>query len=657
MDSVMTGLISRLRQLRHSDQAIVASVRETLVESLYASPQSLVIGAVTSSAITGTVAFVSGNRAMIACAVAIAVVAAIRVADALRLWRRAPVRDLPTDTRARRQELLYRAGALCYSALLGSFGLLTLVHTNNGVLQLLAVTTTIGYAAGIAGRNAGRPWIALSQLCFASLPLSLGLIASFDPLKIVLAIVIVLFVVAMMDITLQTYSVILKATTVSREKAALAEHHAAVARRDDLTGVANRTAFRERFEARLQALDGGSRWLAIHWIDLDRFKEINDSFGHLAGNALLATVAHRLDDAFGTSGIVARLGGDEFAVVCEVEQRADAVSIGRRIIELVERPVQHDGRMLRVGASLGIAIAPADGADADTLLKNADLALYRAKDSGRGQMCFYEPLMDEKVERSRDLAAEMQGALERGEFHLMFQPIFDLAGVRILSCEALLRWSNRRHGAIPPSEFIPIAEDNGLIVAIGSWVIREACRIASTWPSDVKIAVNLSPIQLRSANLPMVIMSALATSRLAADRLELEVTESVLLDDIEASLAALDAINRLHVRTTLDDFGTGYSSLSYLTKFPFQTLKIDRSFIADLEQNPASVAIVQTVIDLAAKLGMGTVAEGIETQAQLDQLRRTRCDAVQGYLLAKPMPASMVAAMLAGDGIQARGRS
>jgi diguanylate cyclase (GGDEF)-like protein len=657
MDSVMTGLISRLRQLRHSDQAIVASVRETLVESLYASPQSLVIGAVTSSAITGTVAFVSGNHAMIACAVAIAVVAGIRVVDALRLWRAPPTRNLPSDARARRQELLYRAGALCYSGLLGVFGLLTLVHTNSGVLQLLAVTTTIGYAAGIAGRNAGRPWIALSQLCFASLPLSLGLIVSLEPLKIVLAVVIVLFVVAMMDITLQTYGVILKATTVSREKAALAEHHAAVARRDDLTGVANRTAFRERFEARLQALDGGSRWLAIHWIDLDRFKEINDSFGHLAGNALLATVAHRLDDAFGASGIVARLGGDEFAVVCEVEQRADAVSIGRRIIDLVERPVQHDGRMLRVGASLGIAIAPADGADADTLLKNADLALYRAKDSGRGQMCFYEPLMDEKVERSRDLAAEMQGALERGEFHLMFQPIFDLAGTRILSCEALLRWTNRRHGAIPPSEFIPIAEDNGLIVAIGSWVIREACRIASTWPSDVKIAVNLSPIQLRSANLPMVIMSALATSRLAADRLELEVTESVLLDDIEASLAALDAINRLHVRTTLDDFGTGYSSLSYLTKFPFQTLKIDRSFIADLEQNPASVAIVQTVIDLAAKLGMGTVAEGIETQAQLDQLRRTRCDAVQGYLLAKPMPASMVAAMLAGDGIKARGRS
>ncbi|MBE2992499.1 EAL domain-containing protein [Sphingomonas sp. CFBP 13603] len=632
-------------------------MRETLVESLYASPRSLIIGALTSSAITATVSIVSGDQAMVICAIAIAIVACIRIADAVRLELRVPKRATPNKAPGRRREIVYRVGALCYSALLGTFGLLTLLNTSDGVLQLLAVTTTIGYAAGIAGRNAGRPWIALAQLCCASLPLAVGLIVSFDVLKIVLAVVIVLFVVAMMDITLQTYSVILKATLASREKAALAEHHAAIARRDDLTGVANRTAFRERFEARLRALDGGSQWLAIHWIDLDRFKEINDSFGHLAGNALLVCIAGRLDEAFGSAGIVARLGGDEFAVVCEIEHRDAANSIGHRIIELVERPVDHDGRLLRVGASLGIAIAPADGADADTLLKNADLALYRAKDTGRGRMCFYEPLMDEKVQRSRDLALELAGALERGEFHVMYQPIFDLAGERVLSCEALLRWTNRRHGPISPAEFIPIAEDNGLIVAIGGWVIREACKAASEWPGDVQIAVNLSPIQLRSANLPMVIMGALAASGLPAERLELEVTESVLLDDIDASLAALNAINRLHVRTTLDDFGTGYSSLSYLTKFPFQTLKIDRSFITDLDQSPASVAIVQTVIELAAKLGMRTVAEGIETQAQLDQLRRTRCDAVQGFLLARPISASMVTSMLAGSRLEANGRS
>ena len=653
----MNGLISRLRQLRQSDQAIADAVRETLVESLYASPRSLIIGALTSSAITATVSIVSGDRAMVICAIAIAIVACIRIADAVRLELRVPKRATPNKAPGRRREIVYRVGALCYSALLGTFGLLTLLNTSDGVLQLLAVTTTIGYAAGIAGRNAGRPWIALAQLCCASLPLAVGLIVSFDVLKIVLAVVIILFVVAMMDITLQTYSVILKATLASREKAALAEHHAAIARRDDLTGVANRTAFRERFEARLRALDGGSQWLAIHWIDLDRFKEINDSFGHLAGNALLVCIAGRLDEAFGSAGIVARLGGDEFAVVCEIEHREAANSIGHRIIELVERPVDHDGRLLRVGASLGIAIAPADGADADTLLKNADLALYRAKDTGRGRMCFYEPLMDEKVQRSRDLALELTGALERGEFHVMYQPIFDLAGERVLSCEALLRWTNRRHGPISPAEFIPIAEDNGLIVAIGGWVIREACKAASEWPGDVQIAVNLSPIQLRSANLPMVIMGALAASGLPAERLELEVTESVLLDDIDASLAALNAINRLHVRTTLDDFGTGYSSLSYLTKFPFQTLKIDRSFITDLDQSPASVAIVQTVIELAAKLGMRTVAEGIETQAQLDQLRRTRCDAVQGFLLARPISASMVTSMLAGSRLEANGRS
>ena len=653
----MSGLISRLRQLRHSDQAIAASVRATLLESLYASPQSLIIGAITSSGITGIVAYVSGNHWLVVCALAIALVAGIRMIDALKRPGRAARTRSSKNGWAARQEFIYRSGALGYSALLGTFGLLTLVHSDDGVLQLLAVTTTIGYAAGIAGRNAGRPWIALSQLCFASLPLTVGLVVSMQPLKMALAAVIVLFVVAMMDITLQTYGVILKATLVSREKAALAEHHAAVARRDDLTGVANRTAFREQFESRLQALSHGDRRLAIFWIDLDRFKEINDSFGHLAGNALLAGVAQRLDSEFGATGIVARLGGDEFAVICDVISQTEAVAKGERIIALVEQPVHHDGRALCVGASLGIAVAPSDGIDADTLLKNADLALYRAKESGRGQMRFYEPLMDEKIERTRDLGAEMQGALKRGEFHLMFQPIFDLTGQRILSCETLLRWTNRRYGAISPAEFIPIAEENGLIVVIGDWVIREACRTASDWPKDVTVAVNLSPIQLRSANMPTVIMSALAASGLAADRLELEVTESVLLEDIDASLAALDAIHRLDVRTTLDDFGTGYSSLSYLTKFPFQTLKIDRSFITDLEQSPASVAIVQTVIELAAKLGMQTVAEGVETQAQLEQLRRTRCDAVQGFLLAHPMPASMVMTMLAGKDVKALGRS
>lgn len=643
----MTGLISRLRQLRHSDQAIAASVRETLVESLYASPQSLVIGALSTTGIVAIVTLAIGSTAILACGFAIALVAGGRIVDAFLPSHRANADELSLAKRPRRQEALYRSGALCYSALLGTFGLLTLLQSDSGTLQMLAVTTTIGYAAGIAGRNAGRPWIALSQLSLASLPLAAGLAASLEPLRMALAAVIVLFVVAMMDITLQTYGVILKATTVSREKIALADYHAAVARRDDLTGVANRTAFREQFEERLNALDASGRCLAIHWFDLDRFKEINDSFGHLAGNAVLAGVAHRLNKVFGLHGIVARLGGDEFAVICEIESRTDAVTIGETILDLVERPLHFDGYVLRVKASLGIAIAPADGRDADTLLKNADLALYRAKDSGRGMMCFYERLMDQKVERSRELAAEMEGALARNEFSLMFQPIFDLAGGHVLSCEALLRWTSRRHGSISPAEFIPIAEDSGLIVEIGRWVIREACRVASTWPSDVTVAVNLSPIQLRSADLPMTIVSALATNGLAAERLELEVTESVLLEDITASLAALEAINRLQVCTTLDDFGTGYSSLSYLTKFPFQKLKIDRSFVQDSELNPASVAIVQTVIEMAAKLGMRTIAEGIETQAQLDQLRRTRCDAVQGFLLARPMSASMVATMLA----------
>ena len=634
----MKRLIRRMTHLRHSDDQISARVRAVLVESLYASPRSLIIGALTSSAIAAVVAAASGDEWLIGCAVLIGLVGAVRIVDALRMRGSATVRQ---------QERGYRIGALTYAGLLGVFGLLTLTRTDSGVLDLLSVTTAIGYAAGIAGRNAGRPLIALSQLCFASLPLVFGLLLPLDPLKALLAAVILLFVLAMSDITQQTYAVILRATTASEEMAALAEHHAGMARRDDLTGMANRTAFREHFEERLRNLTASGEHLALLWLDLDRFKEVNDFFGHLAGNALLVAVARRLEQVLGDRGIVARLGGDEFAILCGVADARAGGCIGSAMLEAVRQPVGFNGHDLRTTASIGIAIAPDNGRDADTLLKNADLALYRAKEKGRGRFFFYEPLMDEKIERRRQIALAMDGALERNEFELVYQPIFDLAKGRITSCETLLRWNSPQFGSISPAEFIPIAEDNTLIVMIGDWVLRQACRTAAHWPADVTIAVNLSPVQLRAPDLTHAVLAALSASGLPPERLTLEVTESVLLDDVDRSLAALSALNRIHVCTTLDDFGTGYSSLSYLTQFPFQTLKIDRSFVIDLEHNPASVAIVQTIVDLAAKLGMRTVAEGVETPAQLDQLRRTRCDAVQGFLLARPMPASEVIGLFA----------
>ncbi|MDQ1157385.1 diguanylate cyclase (GGDEF)-like protein [Sphingomonas sp. SORGH_AS 950] len=640
----MKRIILRMKRLRQADHQISSQVRAVLVDSLYASPRSLVIGALTSSAIAAVVAWYSDDHWLIACAIGIGLVGLGRIIDTLSTRGSITVRE---------QERGYRLGALSYSALLGLFGLLTLTRTEDGVLHLLSVTTAIGYAAGIAGRNAGRPLIALSQLCCASLPLALGLLIPLHPLKALMAAVILLFVIAMLDITQQTYAVILRATVASEEKAALAEHHARMARRDDLTGVANRTAFREHFEERLGGLSASGGKLALLWLDLDRFKEVNDSFGHLAGNELLVAVARRLDARFGDSGIVARLGGDEFAVLCHIAQTETAESIGTTILDLVRQPVPFGGHRLRSSASIGAAVAPDDGRDADTLLKNADLALYRAKESGRGRFHLYEPLMDEKIERRRQLDAAMEGALERGEFHLLFQPIYGLAQGGITSCEALLRWNSPEFGPISPGEFIPIAEENGLIVAIGDWVLHQACRTASAWPPEVTVAVNLSPVQLRTPDLTATVLSALRTSGLPPKRLTLEVTETVLLDDVERSLAALTELNRIDVCTTLDDFGTGYSSLSYLTQFPFQTLKIDRSFVVDLEHNPASIAIIQTIVDLAAKLGMRTVVEGVETPAQLDQLRRTRCDAVQGFLLARPMTAEQMAGLFTDHAVAA----
>ena len=642
----MRRLINRVRRLRQADDQVSSRVRAVLVESLYASPRSLVIGALTSSAIAAVVAIASGDDWLMACALGIALVGLVRIVDTLWTRRNATIRQ---------QERGYRLGALSYAALLGLFGLLTLTRTEDGTLHLLSVTTAIGYAAGIAGRNAGRPLIALSQLCCASLPLALGLLMPLEPLKALMAAVILLFVVAMMDITQQTYAAILRATVASQEKAALAEHHARMARRDDLTGVANRTAFREHFEERLRTLSTNGEKLALLWLDLDRFKEVNDSFGHLAGNALLVQIARRLNAHFGEAGLVARLGGDEFAVLCHISHAEAAGGIGATILDLVREPVAFSGHVLRTSASIGVAIAPEDGGDADTLLKNADLALYRAKENGRGRFFLYEPVMDEKIERRRQLAAAMDGALERGEFHLLFQPIFRLTQASITSCETLLRWHSPQFGPVSPGEFIPIAEENGLIVPIGDWVLRQACMTASAWPSEVTVAVNLSPVQLRTPDLSEAVKAALAASGLPPQRLTLEVTETVLLDDVGRSIDALTALNRIHVCTTLDDFGTGYSSLSYLTQFPFQTLKIDRSFVIDLEHNPASVAIVQTIVELAAKLGMRTVAEGVETSAQLEQLRRTRCDAVQGFLLAKPMTADRLSALFAGLGLEEDG--
>ncbi|MBV9527213.1 EAL domain-containing protein [Sphingomonas sp.] len=406
---------------------------------------------------------------------------------------------------------------------------------------------------------------------------------------------------------------------------------------DVLTGLPNRTMFQQQLEHLLRVSSGSGSHFALHCLDLDQFKVINDTLGHPAGDALLVEAAQRLMDA-AKGHFVARLGGDEFVVLQVLGGDRNAIDLlAAEILRSVRQPLNIDGHEIAPSTSIGIAIAPGDGADAETLLRSADLALYRAKEGGRGAFAFFEESLNQRAQQRRQIEADLRTALERDEFELFYQPLFDLEQNRICSFEALIRWRHPERGMVSPAEFVPVAEDTGLINAIGSWVIREACAQAVRWPDHVRIAVNVSPVQFHRAGLQETIFRALADSGLAPQRLELEITESIFLEGGDATLKLLHSLRGLGVRIALDDFGTGYSSLSYLLSFPFDKLKIDRSFIHNLLTREGASAIVGAITELAQALGIETTAEGVEETAQLLELRSHGCSSVQGYLFAEPM--------------------
>ena len=382
-------------------------------------------------------------------------------------------------------------------------------------------------------------------------------------------------------------------------------------------------------------------------LDLDHFKKINDSLGHPVGDALLKQVAARLRTCIGPGDTVARLGGDEFAIVqfCNGCDPSTVPALASQIVEIVAAPYEIEGHHLVIGVSIGISLAPEDGSDPDQLLKNADLALYRAKADGRSTYRFFEAGMDARAQARRLLELDLRLALQRDEFEVHYQPIRDLASGEIAVCEALVRWRHPERGLIAPIQFIPIAEETGLIVQLGDWVLRTACTEAARW-SSACVAVNLSPVQFRNPDLVETVKAALQQCGLPAHRLELEITESVLLQNSETTRAMLHELRQLGVKISLDDFGTGYSSLSYLRSFPFDKIKIDRSFISELATGKDSLAIVRAVTGLGKSLGITTTAEGVETDAQLDVLTREGCTQVQGYLISKPRPIAEIEGML-----------
>jgi diguanylate cyclase (GGDEF)-like protein len=422
-----------------------------------------------------------------------------------------------------------------------------------------------------------------------------------------------------------------------RERAAAEAHIRFLAHHDPLTGLLNRASLHERLERDVAAAKDGGRSFAVLCLDLDRFKDVNDTFGHPIGDELLRIVAGRLRSLLRGEDGVYRQGGDEFVVVqTGVADLAGVEALGRRIVEALSAPYDAAGRHLTIGASVGVSLYPRDGTDPVQLLKNADIALYKAKGEGRGRVALFDPSLDAALRERRRLEEELRHALARGEFTLAYQPQVAIASGRVAGYEALLRWRSPVLGDMPPSRFIPVAEETGLVLPLGAWTLRQACREAASWTAARTVAVNLSPVQLQDAGLPTLVREVLAETGLEPERLELEITETALIRDRDRALTGLERLKALGVRLALDDFGTGYSSLSYLQTFPFDTLKIDRCFVARVGEDASSATIVESVIRLGQGLGLRVVAEGVEHEEQLAILRGHGCDAVQGYLLGAP---------------------
>ncbi|HWA17813.1 MAG TPA: EAL domain-containing protein [Devosia sp.] len=430
--------------------------------------------------------------------------------------------------------------------------------------------------------------------------------------------------------------------TEQRQQEARIEH---LARHDALTELPNRTQFLEEMAAAEPGLERGEK-LAVLCIDLDHFKSVNDMLGHAVGDKLLKQASARLWGQTRETDLLARLGGDEFSLLLRpIERPGDAAAIAERIVKSMSAPFTIDGHHIVVGASVGIAIAPQDGTSTDVLMKNADMALYRAKSEGRSTYHFFERDMDAALQKRRMIEAGLRLALASDELRVVYQPLVGLKENRITCLEALLRWTHEGK-TISPAEFIPVAEETGLIVAIGEWVLREACKAAVLWPTEARVAVNLSPVQFKNKRLFETVHSALVDSGLPPTRLELEITESLLLNDSEQTLQTLHRLRAMGVRISMDDFGTGYSSLSYLRSFPFDKIKIDRSFMRDLESRGDSLAIIKAVIGLGHSLGMSTTAEGVETEEQLRAVREQGCNEVQGFLFSPPLPLAQVVELL-----------
>ena len=627
---------------RSGRDALNERVRRTLVRTLYTQPSSLAIGAINGILTSAIAAYVTGSDIVLAAALILSVIAILRVGAAYAL----SAEDDGQSTSM--LEFAYELGAFSYALALGGLAAITLLITAPAPVEVLMIANSTCYGVGICARNAGRPTIALGQLGLVSAPIILAALYLGGLPYYALAASMILLLPAMASITMNLFRELRSSIHEAEKNGELAEKMRILARTDVVTGLCNRAGLNHELLEKFMALPT-DRNGALFWIDLDRFKEVNDVLGHAVGDRLLAEIARRLRSATPEDAIIARFGGDEFVVFCEVDTRQDAERIASEVHAEIMRPIRIDGDRMEVRASLGVAVLPDDGDDADKLMQSADLALYHAKTNGRGQTCFFNESMSRDLIRRREIEAELRAAIQRDELSIFFQPIVDLSTGRIRSFEALVRWFHPEKGELRPDEFIPVAEETGVIVTLGNWITAQAAKAAAQWPEEVTVAVNLSPLQIHAPGAVLGIRNALREAGLPPHRLVLEITEGVLLAESEATEFFIEALSNDGVKFALDDFGTGYSSLGYINKFPFSKIKVDRSFVSGPNVGRKTEAIIHAVAEMGSRLEMEIVAEGLETIEQVKAVRDAGCTLGQGYYFSRAVPDYLAAMLLAQE--------
>jgi diguanylate cyclase (GGDEF)-like protein len=619
-------------------------VRRELIGSLYAQPTSLAMGALAGIVTAGTAAYESRTTLLTALGLALVLVAVLRVLVAA--WLSRHLEDGTRDTGL--LEVAYESGALTYALLVGAVGAVVLWKGGSTHLQVLCVSYALVYGVGIAARNAGRPAMAICQQLLTGLPILAVALAIGDLAMYVLAGIIVTLILGMASVTINVFKILTEQILAADAAEKLAEKMREQARTDVVTGLLNRAGLNHELVEQLMQLPPGKK-LALFWLDLDRFKEINDTLGHAVGDGVLSEVGRRIIDTAPKGTVLARFGGDEFIAACVVDDRGECEQLASAVIGDISRPFRIEGHRVSCASSMGVALLPDDGPDIEAVMQAADLALYHAKVHGRNQLRFFDASMTRELVRKKEIESELRAAIQKDELSIFFQPIVDLKSGKIRAFEALVRRFHPEKGELRPDEFIPVAEETGVIITLGNWITAQAAKAAAQWPDDVTLAVNLSPLQLRAPGAALGILSAIRDAGLSARRLELEVTESLFLEDSDNTARFMEELASHGVRFALDDFGTGYSSLGYINQFPFSKIKVDRSFVSGPNVGKKSDAIIRAVAEMGSTLEMEIVAEGLETVEQVQAVRAAGCTLGQGYYFSRAVPDFLAAMLLAQE--------